>query len=185
MLSQFTDEGGHPGLLSLGLNLPPDVYPVGRLDHDSEGLLILTNDNFLKTKLLDPKNEHQKQYWAQVEGDINKEALARLERGVDISINGKKHHTLPARAEIIEAPGLWERDPPIRFRKLIPTSWISICIREGKNRQIRRMTAAIGFPTLRLVRSGIGNITLGTLLPGDVTESGREEIYQKTLRLRS
>lgn len=181
MLSQFTAEGGHPGLLSLGFDLPKDIYPVGRLDHDSEGLLILTNDNLLKTRLLDPKREHGKKYWVQVEGEATEASMARLRSGVQISINGKSIQTRPAVAEIIETPPVWERNPPIRVRKSIPDSWIIMGIHEGKNRQIRRMTASVGLPTLRLVRYSIENLTLGTLQPGEILELSKNDIYQKTL----
>jgi 23S rRNA pseudouridine2457 synthase len=175
MLSQFSREGDHPTLADLDFDFPKDVYPVGRLDADSEGLLLLTNDNRFKTQLLDPKRRHYRTYYVQVEGEISDEACQSLETGVMISINGKKHRTLPARAKKIEEPALPERNPPIRFRKNIPTSWLALSLHEGKNRQVRRMTAAVGFPTLRLVRWSIGNLALANLGPGEVLVLGQEE----------
>ncbi|MCF0043114.1 pseudouridine synthase [Dyadobacter fanqingshengii] len=181
MLSQFTREGDHPTLGDLGFEFPKDIYPVGRLDADSEGLLLLTNDNFLKTKVLDPKNKHSKTYYAQVEGVVTEEACEMLRSGVQISINGKKHLTLPAKVDAIAEPSLPERNPPIRFRQNIPVSWVSISIGEGKNRQVRRMTAAAGFPTLRLVRWSIGKISLADKTgefpkPGDVWEVTAKDV---------
>lgn len=180
MLSQFTPEGAHTTLADLDFSFPKDVYPVGRLDADSEGLLLLTNDNYLKTKLLEPKNKHLRTYFVQVEGLINDEACEQLRKGVSISINGKAYVTLPAQASILSEPLVPKRNPPIRFRQNIPTSWLSISLHEGKNRQVRRMTAAVGFPTLRLVRWGIGKINLTNLMPllansGDVLELTRAE----------
>ncbi|WP_031530469.1 pseudouridine synthase [Dyadobacter crusticola] len=160
MLSQFSREGEHPTLADLDFEFAKDIYPVGRLDADSEGLLLLTNDNFLKTKLLEPRNKHTRTYYVQVEGEITSEACEQLSRGVTISINGKAYKTLPASAQRIEEPPLPERDPPIRFRKNIPTTWLALTLREGKNRQVRRMTASVGFPTLRLARWSIGKFSL-------------------------
>ncbi|GHB64576.1 pseudouridine synthase [Persicitalea jodogahamensis] len=170
MLSQFSREGEHATLADLDFEFPKDVYPVGRLDADSEGLLLLTNDNFFKTRLLDPKQRHFRTYYVQVEGEITEEACAELAAGVTISINKKKHRTLPARAEKITEPTLPDRNPPIRFRKNIPTSWLALSLHEGKNRQVRRMTAAVGFPTLRLVRWSMDHFELGGMQPGEVTE---------------
>ncbi|TLU98991.1 pseudouridine synthase [Dyadobacter luticola] len=175
MLSQFSREGEHQTLADLNFQFAKDIYPVGRLDADSEGLLLLTNDNSLKTKLLEPRNKHTRTYFVQVEGEINADACERLNTGVQISIDGKKYTTLPAKATLIEEPTLPERNPPIRFRKNIPTSWLSLTLHEGKNRQVRRMTAAVGFPTLRLVRWSIGKISLADKMgdfpnPGDVWE---------------
>nr|WP_295930024.1 pseudouridine synthase [uncultured Dyadobacter sp.] len=180
MLSQFTREGDHQTLADLGFDFPKDVYPVGRLDADSEGLLLLTNDNFLKTKLLEPRNKHTRTYYVQVEGEATELACAQLSRGVNISINGKQYKTLPAEVAVIEEPTLPERNPPIRFRKNIPTSWLSVTLHEGKNRQVRRMTASVAFPTLRLVRWSIGKISLADKKinfpkPGDVWEVTPEE----------
>ena len=167
MLSQFTREGEHATLADLGFDFPKDVYPVGRLDADSEGLLLLTNDNLLKTKLLEPRNKHKRTYYVQVEGNITEEACVAMRAGVKISINGKSYLTLPAEAFPIEIPILPERNPPIRVRKSIPDSWVSITLREGKNRQVRKMTAAVNFPTLRLVRWAIGSVSFADYVNAD------------------
>jgi len=165
VLSQFTPEGGHPALDTFGF--PPEVYAAGRLDHDSEGALLLTDDGKLIKKLLDPKYEHPRTYLAQVDGDITPEAVKQLAKGVVI----KGYHTRPCKAERVEQPeGLWERVPPIRYRANIPTSWVKLTLIEGKNRQVRHMTAAVGFPTLRLIRVQIGNIGLEGLQPGEWRE---------------
>ena len=162
VLSQFTPEAGHRALDEFGF--PPNVYAAGRLDHDSEGALLLTDDGRLIKKLLDPKFEHPRTYLAQVDGQISQEAVNQLKRGVNI----KDYRTKPCQAEIVEAPeNLWERVPPIRYRANIPTSWVRLTLTEGKNRQVRRMTAAVGFPTLRLIRVQIGNLPLGDLQPGE------------------
>ena len=162
VLSQFTPEGGHRALDEFGF--PPNVYAAGRLDHDSEGALLLTDDGRLIKKLLDPKFEHPRCYLAQVDGHITQEAVNQLKRGVVI----KGYRTKPCQAEIVETPeNLWERVPPIRYRANIPTSWVRLTLIEGKNRQVRHMTAAVGFPTLRLIRVQIGNIALGDLQPGE------------------
>jgi 23S rRNA pseudouridine2457 synthase len=181
MLSQFTREGDHQTLADLNFVFPKDVYPVGRLDADSEGLLLLTNDNFLKTKLLEPKNRHSRTYFVQVEGEINADACAQLSRGVKITINGKAYQTLRSEAVLIAEPNLPERNPPVRFRKSVPTSWLSIALHEGKNRQVRKMTAAVGFPTLRLVRWAIGKVNLlseseSGAKPGDVWEVTKNDV---------
>ncbi|ODS82723.1 MAG: pseudouridine synthase [Cytophagaceae bacterium SCN 52-12] len=176
MLSQFSREGNAPTLADLGFNFEKDIYPVGRLDADSEGLLLLTNDNRLKTSLLDPKNKHWRTYHVQVEGDITEEACIALSGGVDIVIDGKVYHTKRARATPIDPPSHPERIPPIRVRKSIPDSWLSLSLTEGKNRQVRRMTAAVGFPTLRLVRVAIGSLRMDHLKPGDVVELGTAEV---------
>jgi len=141
-----------------------NIYPAGRLDHDSEGLLLLTDDGKLQHKIANPKNKMKKTYWVQVDKEITEEAIQQLEKGVLLK-DGK---TKPAQARIIAEPeGLWERNPPVRFRKNIPTSWLELTISEGRNRQVRRMTAAVGFPTLRLVRCKIGEWALGALQPGE------------------
>jgi 23S rRNA pseudouridine2457 synthase len=170
VLSQFSPElEGQRTLAEFGL--PKDLYAAGRLDSDSEGLLLLTNDGPLIKRLLEP-GQHERTYWAQVEGTPNDEALAKLKQGV--LIQGDR--TLPARVKLLtEEPPLPQRDPPIRVRKLIPTSWLELALKEGKNRQVRRMTAAVGFPTLRLVRVGIGKIALGALQPGEWRELGSDE----------
>ncbi len=162
VLSQFTPEAGHQALNEFGF--PPGVYAAGRLDHDSEGALLLTDDGCLIKKLLDPKYEHPRTYLAQVDGQITQEAVEQLKRGVTI----KGYHTKPCKAEIAEQPeGLWDRVPPIRYRANIPTSWVRLTLIEGKNRQVRHMTAAVGFPTLRLIRVQIGDHSLDGLQPGE------------------
>ena len=144
-----------------------DIYPAGRLDHDSEGLLLLTDNGKLQHKISDPKNKMKKTYWVQVDKEITSEAIEQLKKGVMLK-DGK---TKPAQATIITEPeGLWPREPPVRFRKNIPTSWLALTIQEGKNRQVRRMTAAVGFPTLRLIRAKIGEWELGNLQPGEMKE---------------
>lgn len=166
VLCQFSPEGGKQTLADY-LDVPKDVYPVGRLDYDSEGLLLLTNDKKLNHLLLNPSNAHEREYWVQVEGAITEEALANLCKGVALKIDGKPHFTRPAKARLLATePELPMRNPPIRFRQHIPVSWVSLALTEGKNRQVRRMTAAVGFPTLRLVRWRIGQITIRGLQPG-------------------
>jgi len=177
-LCQFTPETpGQLTLADLG-PFPPDVYPVGRLDLDSEGLLLLSNDSRLNIKLLDPRKAHWRTYWVQVEGVPTEEALQQLRNGVDIRINKKTHRTLPSRAKSLnlESP-IPERDPPIRFRANIPTAWIEISLKEGKNRQVRRMCAKVGFPVLRLLRVQIEDLTLGDLPVGACKEYSQSEIY--------
>lgn len=160
-LSQFTPEGRWQGLKAL---LPvPGVYVAGRLDADSEGLLVLTDDGALQARIAEPRHKLPKTYWVQVEGEPDEAALERLRRGVRYA----DFTTLPcAVRRIAEPEGLWPRDPPVRFRREIPTSWIEITLGEGKNRQIRRMTAHVGFPTLRLIRYAVGAVTLAGLAPG-------------------
>jgi len=159
-LSQFSSEDGHPGLAAL--RLPPKVYPCGRLDRDSEGLLLLTDDGDLNHRLTDPRFEHPRAYWAQVERVPDDAALKALAAGPRLS-DGP---TRPCKARLIAEPALPPRDPPIRFRKNVPTAWLELTLTEGRNRQVRRMTAAVGFPTLRLVRAAIGALKLGDLAPG-------------------
>jgi 23S rRNA pseudouridine2457 synthase len=143
------------------------VYPAGRLDTDSEGLLLLTDDGALQARIADPRHKLAKVYWAQVEGEPTSEALAALRAGVDLG----DFTTQPAKARVIDEPaGLWSRDPPIRHRAKIPTAWLELTLREGKNRQVRRMTAKVGFPTLRLVRAAIGAVRLDGLAPGEWRE---------------
>lgn len=167
VLCQFSPVAGKETLAD-HFDFPKDVYPIGRLDFDSEGLLLLSNDKSLNAKLLEPGKAHEREYWVQVEGAITPEALSQLSSGVIINIDGKAYNTLPAYAMAIKGePKLPARNPPIRFRQNIPTSWLSLALREGKNRQVRRMTAAVGFPTLRLVRWRFGNLTASGLEPGD------------------
>lgn len=177
MLSQFTPESGHRSLGELH-NFPKDVYSVGRLDSDSEGMLILTNDKSLNHKLLHPSKNHTKTYWIQVDGDITKEAVENLKRGVTIRIKGKENHTKSCQVKIIDPNNLPDRTPPVRFRKNIPTSWIEITLTEGKNRQVRRMTASVGFPTLRIIRVSIENLRFDELIPESVQEYSKESIYK-------
>lgn len=160
VLSAFTSQEGHRTLADF-IHLP-GVYAAGRLDKDSEGLLVLTDDGALQNKISSPKHKLPKTYWAQVEGIPDAPALQALQRGVQL----KDGRTRPAKARLIDAPELWPRDPPIRERKSIPTSWLELRITEGKNRQVRRMTAAVGFPTLRLVRYAVGSWTLEGVQPG-------------------
>ncbi len=171
VLSQFTDAGDRPTLADY-MDIPR-VYPAGRLDRDSEGLLVLTDHGALQARISSPRYKVPKQYLAQVEGEINPETLTRLARGVVL----KDGPTRPARAEAIPEPDwLWPREPPVRFRKSVPTSWLLIELREGRNRQVRRMTAAVGFPTLRLIRTAVGPWQLGKLAPGQWLQADPEQI---------
>ena len=167
VLSQFSAEGDKKTLADFFSRISKNIYPVGRLDHDSEGLLLLTDDKTLTHQLLDPSFAHPRTYWVQVEGTITDAAIQQLQQGVTISIDGKKYHTKKAVAKILSpAPVVADRDPPVRFRKNIPTSWLSLTLTEGKNRQVRRMTAAVGYPTLRLIRYAIGKVTLDGIALG-------------------
>lgn len=180
VLSQFTREAPKHRVLSDVYNFTKDVYPVGRLDQDSEGLLLLTNDGSLNKRLLDPKYQHQRTYWVQVEGVPDEEAIQQLSKGVAIRINKKTHHTLPAKASLMDtAPTLPERDPPIRFRKNVPDSWLELSLIEGKNRQVRRMCAAVGYPVLRLVRARIEKLELGDMQVGEVREVEKKELWKR------
>lgn len=162
VLCQFTDRSVPPRRTLAEFGLPAGVYPAGRLDFDSEGLLLLTDDGALAHRLTDPRHKQEKTYWVQVEGEPDETRLDALRRGLDLN-DGP---TLPAQARRIAPPTLWPRDPPVRQRKTVPDGWIELRIREGRNRQVRRMTAAIGLPTLRLVRMGIGGHPLDQLAPG-------------------
>ncbi|WP_372981626.1 pseudouridine synthase [Marinobacter sediminum] len=166
VLSQFTDDrqdSGKPVRSTLADWIQiPDVYPAGRLDYDSEGLLLLTGEGALQHRIASPTAKMPKTYWVQVEGDITNDALSQLERGVRL----KDGNTAPAKARLLDQPEIWPRTPPVRYRESVPTSWLELTITEGRNRQVRRMTAAVGFPTLRLIRYRIGDWSLDGLLPG-------------------
>jgi 23S rRNA pseudouridine2457 synthase len=167
VICQFSRDGLHSTLADY-ISVP-DFYPAGRLDTDSEGLLLLTDDGILQHRITDPKHKQPKTYWVQVEGIPDQSALEKLQRGIEL----KDGLTLPAEARLISEPeNLWARVPPIRERKDIPTSWLELTIREGKNRQVRRMTAAVGYPTLRLIRSAIGEWSLSGLQVGQWREGG-------------
>ncbi|MFZ2294102.1 MAG: rRNA large subunit pseudouridine synthase E [Polaromonas sp.] len=172
VLSQFTPEGRWRGLKDF-ITIP-EVYVAGRLDADSEGLLLLTNDGRLQARIADPRFKMEKTYWVQVEGLPDEAALEALRQGVQLN-DGL---TRPARARLMEPPpGLWEREPPVRIRQSIPTAWLELVIREGRNRQVRRMTAAVGFPTLRLIRAAIGPYTLDGLMPGSWQEGNGDQSF--------
>ncbi|OON68833.1 pseudouridine synthase [Hymenobacter sp. CRA2] len=174
VLPQFTDEAGRATLKQFVQ--VPEVYPVGRLDYDSEGLMLLTDDKQLQFRLAEPRYKVPKTYWVQVEGEPTEEALEQLRRGVQI----KDGFTAPAEVHLLpETPaGLWERSKPVRFRANIPTSWIELTISEGMNRQVRKMTAAVGFPTLRLVRAGIASLEVQQLQPGQWRELTAAEVQE-------
>ncbi len=177
VVTQFSGEG--LTLASL-FDFPKQVYPVGRLDKDSEGLLIITDDKFLNNQLLNPRFGHQRTYYAQVEGSPEPEALKQLGKGVTINVDGRDYATKPAIAKLLDpVPALPDRDPPIRYRASIPDSWISLTLIEGKNRQVRKMTAAVGFPTLRLVRWSMEKITIEGFEVGEVREMDEETVYHK------
>ncbi len=177
MMSQFSRENEKPTLAEIKFDFPTDAYPVGRLDADTEGLLLLTNDTSINNKLLNPKNGHKRTYLAQLDGAITEEAIRQLKKGVTITIDGKPYKTLPAQINLVkEEPNLPPRNPPIRVRANIPTSWIELTLVEGKNHQVRKMCAKAGFPVLRLVRIKIGNLSLGNLQPNKVKELSEAEI---------
>lgn len=179
VICQFSDAKGGRNTLADFVNVP-DVYPVGRLDRDSEGLVLLTSDGWLQHRLTDPRYDHPKTYWAQVEGIPTEEALQHLRTGVQVWDDFK---TRPAQARLLDTePQLPPRDPPIRYRAAIPTAWLEIVLTEGRNRQVRRMTATVGFPTLRLVRAAIGKLTLGTLQPGEWRELTKPETRNLPVR---
>ncbi len=162
VLCQFTDKDGRSNLSDY-ISIP-DIYPAGRLDKDSEGLVVLTNNGRLQHQIANPRHKLWKTYWVQVDGKCYKNAVKKLCKGIEL----KDGLTKPAKVKLIAEPvNLWTRAPPVRYRANIPTSWLEITLQEGKNRQIRRMTAAVGFPTLRLIRHSIGSYTLDTLQPGE------------------
>ena len=179
VMCQFSGDGSRRALAEFGL--PKDVYAAGRLDFDSEGLLLLTDEGPLAARLADPRHATAKTYWAQVEGVPDKQRLDALRAGVVLN-DGP---TLPAQARALEAApeGLWPRDPPVRFRKTVPDAWIELVIREGRNRQVRRMTAAVGLPTLRLIRSAIGDVRLDALAPGQWRTEGTPGVANRRDRV--
>jgi 23S rRNA pseudouridine2457 synthase len=176
VLSQFSSQEGKKVLKDF-FPVAADIYPVGRLDFDSEGLLLLTNNPQVNHRLLDPAFAHEREYWVQVEGAIDPAALRQLESGVSITVDGRSYRTRECKAGVFEPPSnLLQRHPPIRYRAQIPTSWIKLILTEGKNRQVRKMTAQVGFPTLRLIRYRIGKITLGQLQPGEMRRISGQDI---------
>jgi 23S rRNA pseudouridine2457 synthase len=191
VLCQFTDRSGEsahngPRRTLAEFGLPANVYPAGRLDHDSEGLLLLTDDGALAHRITDPRHKLAKTYWVQVEGEPQEVSLDALRRGVALN-DGV---TLPAQATRIDTPSLWPRDPPVRMRKTVPDAWLRIVIREGRNRQVRRMTAAVGLPTLRLVRIAIGDWCLDDMQPGQwreltIPDAPKRRIFRRDIGDRS
>lgn len=171
VLCQFSQEGAARKTLADFISVP-GVYPAGRLDYDSEGLVFLTTDGDLQHRVTDPKFAHPRTYLVQVEGDVSNTALESLKRGVRV----RNYVTRPARVQRVPDAAVEPRDPPIRFRQNIPTSWIELTLTEGRNRQVRRMTAAVGFPTLRLIRIAIGNLRLDGLQPGESRELRSQEV---------
>ena len=182
VLSQFTSTDNKLCLKDI-IVVPNDVYPVGRLDYDSEGLLFLTNDTKMNHQLLHPSFEHKRTYLVQIEGNITIEAIETLAKGVSINVNGIKYNSQPAVLSLIEAnPAVPERNPPIRFRKNIPTSWAQIQLTEGKNRQVRKMFAAVNFPVLRLIRSQIGSFTISGMQAGDLIQLSYSAVQEGFFR---
>lgn len=179
VLCQFSDPDGRATLADY-IN-EPGIYAAGRLDRDSEGLLILTNSGPLQHQLANPSQKMPKTYWVQVEGTIDQDALIKLRNGVEL----RDGLTRPARAETIPDPNLWARHPPIRYRQNIPTSWLELTITEGKNRQVRRMTAAVGFPTLRLIRAAIGSWSIKDLMPGESQNISHDKLLQSLLKQKT
>ncbi len=176
VLSQFSSEGGKKCLKDI-IEVEKDVYPVGRLDYDSEGLLLLTNDTSINHQLLHPSFEHKRTYWVQVDGAITADAASQLAKGVAINIDGQQYKTKPAVVQLLpDDINVPDRNPPIRFRKTIPATWASITLTEGKNRQVRKMFAAVGFPVLRLIRAQLGNYTIEKMQPGDLLSLTEQEV---------
>jgi 23S rRNA pseudouridine2457 synthase len=181
VLSQFSSEENKKTLKDF-FDVPKDVYPVGRLDYDSEGLLLLTNDTSLNHRLLNPGFAHEREYWVQVDGNITQQAVQQLQSGIDITVNGKKYHTKKCIASLfLHEPDVALRNPPIRFRKEIPAPWIKLILKEGKNRQVRKMTASVGFATLRLIRFRIEEIKIDGMQPGEMIAMPKHLIYKKLL----
>ena len=183
VLSQFTSEVGKRTLSDF-LKIERDCYPIGRLDYDSEGLLIISNDKKLNDYLLNPINKHKREYIVQVEGNIQESDIENLKTGVNLNIKGKNHFAKCVDSQIINDYILPERNPPIRYRANIPTSIIKLSLTEGKNRQVRKMTAAIGFPTLRLIRVSIENLKIEGIKSGEFIQCNKEVIY-KLLKIQS
>lgn len=178
VLSQFTAEEGKLGLGSL-YKFPKTVYPVGRLDEDSEGLIILTNDKRLTTLVLSPKNEKAKTYWCLVEGKPDATALAKLEKGLVVTVKGELHRTKASKAKLLDPiPEIPERNPPVNYTKSSDHTWLELKITEGKNRQVRKMTAAVGHPTLRLIRVAIEDLKLVSFEPGAMQQLFPNKIYK-------
>ena len=176
VLSQFTSSDGKLCLKDI-IEVEKDVYPVGRLDYDSEGLLLLTNDTSINHQLLHPSFEHQRTYWVQVDGAITQEAANALSKGVTIHIDGKDYKTKPASVKLLpDTLQVPDRNPPIRFRKTIPATWASIQLTEGKNRQVRKMFASVGFPVLRLIRAQMGSYTIDKMQAGDLLSLTEQEV---------
>lgn len=182
VLSQFSSALNKQTLKDF-FDVPEDVYAIGRLDEDSEGLLILSNDKILNNKLLHPSFEHAREYLVQVDGVMNEHAIMLLQQGLEINIRGKLYSTKKCFAELLkEHPEVAERNPPIRVRKNIPTSWIKIRLTEGKNRQVRKMCAKAGFPVLRLIRIAIEDIQLGKLQPAEMIQLSKNVVYKKLFK---
>jgi 23S rRNA pseudouridine2457 synthase len=180
-LCQFTQETEkHLCLADLNMEIPKNVFPVGRLDKDSEGLIILSNDGRLNHRLLDPKYQHRRTYLVQVEGDITSDAIHQLEMGIEIKLKKRTYKTLPSKAKKIDTPDyIPTRNPPIRFRREIPTSWLELELKEGKNRQVRKMCAGTGFPVLRLIRKSIEALDGIDLAPGQYQEMSLQNLEEK------
>lgn len=186
ILSQFTSAYNNKKTLANFFSVPKNVYPVGRLDEDSEGLLILTNDTKLNHKLLNPLFEHEREYWVQVEGTISEEAVMQMQQGLQLNIKGAKQHTKSSVVNVFDKePEVAERIPPVCYRASVTTSWIKIILKEGKNRQVRKMTAQVGFPTLRLIRYRIEEIVLNKMHPGDMIELSQKSMYKKLFHANS
>lgn len=179
VLSQFTDEGEHQGLKRM-IDVEKEVYPVGRLDRDSEGLLILTDDVIVNNRLLDPKHGHTRCYLAQVEGEATGMQVDMLTHPMDIKVKKSTYRTRPCKASLlVPPPALPERNPPIRYRASIPTSWVKLELKEGKNRQVRKMTAKVGLPTLRLVRWSVEDLSIEGMQPGELKRIARDDFYHR------